>query len=291
MPIKKNTNYEIYLGGYTFANRKVKRVTLNTTSLILYRGDEYDLIYSVYPKNGMYEEVEWTTNKPDVVSVDEDGHLVALKQGTAIITIRINNAIAKCQVQVREVIQFEDPLVKSILVRNYDYDGDGEISYIEAGRVTTIPFPMFTGMPITTFNELAYFTNLKTIGQHAFDSCKDLTSIQFPISLEKINKNAFSYCDSLETITVTPRVQSIGSEAFSDCANLKTAYINNNVPPKNGNKIFDRCPELDRIIVPNEYIEDYLNAINWGMLNEEEFLYYSYIAMQCFDYTFDFFLA
>ena len=145
---------------------------------------------------------------------------------------------------------------------------------------------MFTGMPITTFNELTYFTNLKTIGQHAFDSCKNLTSIQFPISLEKINKNAFSYCDSLETITITPRVQSIGSGAFSDCANFKTAYINSNVPPKNGNKIFDRCPELDRIIVP-----DYLDAINWGMLNEEEFLYYSYIIIQCFDYTFDFFLS
>ena len=48
MPIKKNTNYEIYLGGYTFSRRKVKKVALNTTSLILYKGDEYDLIYSIY---------------------------------------------------------------------------------------------------------------------------------------------------------------------------------------------------------------------------------------------------
>ena len=291
MPIKKNTNYEIYLGGYNFTNKKVKVVKLNTTSVILYKGDEYDLTFTVSPARGFYEEVEWTSNKPDVVSVDEDGHLVALKGGTAIITVRINNATARCKVTVREVIHFEDPLVKSILVRNYDTDGDGEISYFEASRVTNIPFPMFTGMPIKTFNELTYFTGLKTIGQHAFDSCKELTDITFPQSLEKINKNAFSYCDSLETITITPRVQSIGSEAFSDCQNLKTAYINSNVQPKNGNKILDRCPNLDRIIVPAEYIDLYLDAINWGMLNEEEYLYYSYITQQCFDYTFDFFLS
>lgn len=291
MPIKKNTNYEIYLGGYNFKNRRVKRIYLNESSLILYKGNEYDLYYSVQPTNGYYEEVEWTSSNPDVVSVDENGHLIALKSGVSTITVKIYNIRAQCNVTVKEIIHFEDPLVKSILVRNYDRDGDGEISYFEASRVTNIPFPMFTGMPIHTFDELQYFTNVKTIGQHAFDSCKNLTSITFPNGLEKINKNAFSYCDSLTEITITPHVQSIGSEAFSDCASFTTAYINTNIPPKNGNKIFNRSSYLNKIVVPGEYVDDYLNTINWGMLNEEEYLYYSYIIFQCFDYTFDFFLS
>lgn len=291
MPVKKITNYDIYFGGYVRKNKRVKKVSLNDTSLILYAGDTRDLSFSIYPADGFYEEIEWTSSDPNVVSVDENGHIVALKDGKAIITIKINNAKSKCVVNVREVIHFEDPLVKSILVRNYDIDGDGEISYNEANLVTTIPFPMFTGTPITTFNELAYFKNLKTIGRYAFDSCKNLAYISFPPSLEKINKNAFSYCNSLTEITITPNVQSIGSEAFSDCANLTIAYVNSNIPPKNGNKIFDRCPNLDRIIVPAEYIDEYLNAINWGMLTETEYLYYSYIYKQCFDYTFDFFLS
>ena len=291
MPTKKIKNYDIYFGGYIHKNKRVKKVSLNETSLILYTGDTYDLSFSIYPNDAFYSEIEWKSSDENVVSVDEDGHLVALKGGKAIISIIINNIVTRCLVTVREVIHFEDPLVKSILVRNYDRDGDGEISYIEANYITTIPFPMFTGTPIKTFNELAYFKNLKTIAPHAFDSCEKLTYISFPPGLEKINKNAFSYCNSLTEITITPNVQSIGSEAFSDCANLTTAYINNNIPPKNGNKILDRCPNLERIIVPGEYIDDYLNAINWGMLTEDEYLYYSYIIIQCFDYTFDFFLS
>ena len=239
----------------------------------------------------MYEEIEWTSSNTNVVDVDEDGHIKALAEGNAIITVRIYNAKATCSINVREVIQFADPLVKSILVRNYDIDGDGEISYREAARVSTMPFPMFTGMPITSFDELKYFKNLKTIAQHAFDSCKNLSYITLPPSVEKINKHAFSYCDSLEEIMLPPNVKTIGSEAFSDCANFKTAYIDSNIPPKNGNKIFDRCPNLERIIVPGEFIDNYLDAINWGMLNEEEYLYYSYILQQAFDYTFDFFLS
>lgn len=291
MPVKKITNYDIYFGGYVRKNKRVKKVLLNDTSLILYAGDTRDLSFSIYPADGFYEEIEWTSSDPNVVSVDENGHIVALKTGKAIITIKINNATSRCAINVREVIHFEDPLVKSILVLNYDMDGDGEISYNEANCVTTIPFPMFTGTPITSFNELAYFKNLKTIASHAFDSCEKLAYISFPPGLEKINKNAFSYCNSLKEITITPNVQSIGSGAFSDCANFTTAYINNSIPPKNGNKIFDRCPNLERIVVPGEYVEDYLNEINWGMLTETTYLYYSYIIIQCFDYTFDFFLS
>ena len=290
MPTKKLTNYEIYVGGRKSGVR-IKRLQLNNGDLNLHIGDEYDLMYTVYPSNAFYDEVEWISSNQSIVEVDEDGHIIAKKEGTAKITVKINSSSASCTVKVKAIIHFEDPVVKAILVRNYDVDGDGEISYTEARRVTSIPFPMFTAMPIHTFDELKYFTNLKTIGQHAFDSCTYLSSIELPPSLEKINKNAFSYCDSLTSIMIPSHVQSIGSEAFSNCENFTTAYINNNVPPKNGKEIFKYCPSLDRIIVPSDYIEDYLNAINWGMLNEEEYLYYSYIVIQCFDYTFDFFLS
>lgn len=292
MAIKKNMNYEIHLGGYDGGRlRKVNKVTLNETSIILYVGDEHDLFYSIFPSNGIYEEVEWISSDESIATIDENGHIIALSDGTVIITVKIYNAIARCRVEVRDVINFKDPLVKKILVRNYDRDGDGEISYKEAAFVRSIPFSMFTAMPITSFDELEYFTGVTTIGQHAFDSCTYLTSIKFPYTLESIKKNAFSYCTSLSEITITPSVSNIGSEAFSDCDNLTTAYVNSNVPSRNGNKIFDRCKNLDRIIVPGDYIDDYLNAINWGMLNNEEYLYYSYMIYQCFDYTFDFFLS
>ena len=152
MPIKKITNYDIYFGGYVRKNKQVRRVSLNETSLILYTGDTFDLSFRIHPADGFYNEIEWTSSDPNVVSVDENGYIVALKGGKAIITIRINNATSKCFVNVREVIHFEDPLVKNILVHNYDSDGDGEISYIEASHITSIPFPMFTGRIIKLYS-------------------------------------------------------------------------------------------------------------------------------------------
>lgn len=293
MPIKKlNKKYDIYLGGYNVGKSpNVKNVKLNVEQLTLYVGDEYDFTYTVFPKNGLYDEIEWLSSNTDVLSIDKNGHVIGLKDGVSIVSIKINRSRATCKVTVKDIIKFKDPIVKSILVRNYDTDGDGEISHNEANKVTSIPFPMFTGMPITSFDELAYFKNLKTIGQHAFDSCNKLSSITFPPRLENINKNAFSYCNSLHEVMITPNVKNIGTNAFSDCANLTTVVVNSNIPSKNGTKIFDRCPSLNEIKVPGEYIDDYLNAINWGMLNEEEYLYYSYMITQCFDYTFDFFLS
>ena len=290
MPTKRRTDLHIFFGGQG-NQRPVKRIKLDKDYLKLYVGDTYDFEYSVIPSNAMYTEITWESNNENVVSVDENGHIVALARGRAIVRISIDERHADCKIEVEDYIRFEDPVVERIMLRNYDYDCDGKISYYEAKFVTSIPFPMFTSMPITSFNEMAYFPNLTTIAPHAFDSCTQLTYISLPPTITKIGKNAFTYCNSLTEITIPPHVETIGTEAFSYCDNLTTAYINSNNPPKNGNEIFHWCPSLDRIIVPGDYLDRYLEAINWGMLNDEEYLYYSYIVIQCFDYTFDFFLS
>ena len=78
MPVKKITNYDIYFGGYVRKNKRVKKVSLNDISLILYAGDTYDLTFSTYPADGFYEEIEWTSSDPSVASVDENGHIKSI---------------------------------------------------------------------------------------------------------------------------------------------------------------------------------------------------------------------
>ena len=58
MPIKKIVNYDIYFGGYVRKNKRVKKVSLNDTLLILYAGDTYDLTFSTYPADGFYKKIE-----------------------------------------------------------------------------------------------------------------------------------------------------------------------------------------------------------------------------------------
>ena len=88
-------------------------------------------------------------------------------------------------------IQFADANVKSICVANWDYDGDGELSEEEAQEIREIWWQFQDNTDITSFDELQYFTNLKTIGTSAFSGCTNLASIMVPASLTKIGQYVF----------------------------------------------------------------------------------------------------
>lgn len=89
------------------------------------------------------------------------------------------------------VIDFADATVKDICVSNWDYDGDGELSEEEALEVEVIGTQFQGKATITSFDELKYFTNLKTIAASAFSECTSLSSIQVPASVTYIGYNAF----------------------------------------------------------------------------------------------------
>lgn len=290
MPTKRIDKYWIYLDGDS-SIIKLQNIAISEKKLRMFVGDTKLLAYSVKPQNASYSEITWESDNPFVADVDENGKVTAKHQGTTSIHITINRKRATCIVNVIDIIHFADEKVKRICVRNWDKDGDGELSKIEASRVREIPLPLFTGQPIESFDELAYFTGLKTIGMHAFDSCTYLTSVTLPQSLEKIGKNAFSHCSSLQTITLTPKVSDIGTGAFTYCDNLETVYVNRPIPPLNGERIFDYCSNLTSIQVPGESVPRYCDTTNWGIDEIGDNLYYAYIWPHGFDYTFDFYLS
>lgn len=66
---------------------EVTGVKLNKTELNLYIGDTTKLIATVMPENATNKTVTWESSNPDVVSVDSEGNVKALKEGTATITV------------------------------------------------------------------------------------------------------------------------------------------------------------------------------------------------------------
>lgn len=77
------------------------------------------------------------------------------------------------------------------------------------------------------------------IGERAFATLTNLTSVVIPSSVGKIGDYAFDWCEKLTDVTISNGVDSIGNGAFSNCSSLSTITI-----PKSvgyiGDKVFEK---------------------------------------------------
>ena len=78
-------------------------VKLNSTSLSLTEGDSYQLKATVSPINATNQNVTWKSSNSNVADVDQEGLVVAVKAGTATITVTTEegNKTAICTVTVK----------------------------------------------------------------------------------------------------------------------------------------------------------------------------------------------
>lgn len=179
------------------------------------------------------------------ITQDENNVYFELADGT-IITIARSNKTEEGDTQI---IQFKDAKVKAICVQNWDTNDDGELSYGEAAKVTSIR-KFFRGTTIQSFDELQYFTGIDEIGTDAFRQCKNLTNITIPQNVIWIEEYAFSGCNSLNYIIIPKDVTWIGKSAFSQCNNLTNIIIPNGVTTI-GVSAFLNCNRLENITIPN----------------------------------------
>ena len=200
-----------------------------------------------------------------------------------------------------DTISFADANVKALCVKYFDLNGDGEVSYREAAAVTEIPtyhnstynedYPVFNGrkavlgdnvVEITSFNELQYFTSLKslpkemfieqsnlkevklpeslsTIGYFAFNSCTSLTSIEIPDGVMDIGYlGTFANCQSLTNVKLPAGLKTLPSNAFSQCINLTNIDLPEGLTTIKGS-VFQGSG-LTSIVIPASVTIIYSNA-------------------------------
>ena len=68
-----------------------------------------------------------------------------------------------------------------------------------------------------------------SIGDNAFQYCRQLVSVTFSGSIDCIGYSAFYDCDGLKTVTFSGNIDSIGVEAFSHCNDLENVTFPGNV--------------------------------------------------------------
>lgn len=92
------------------------------------------------------------------------------------------------------------------------------------------------------------------IGDKAFQSCTELTSISIPNSVLTIEEWSFAGCDSLKEIDIPNSVLSIGKSAFYGCDKLAYVTMTNSVT-EIGESAFQFCTTLSSIKFSENLIE------------------------------------
>ena len=169
-----------------------------------------------------------------------------------------------------ENIVFADRFAKEMCVARFDTDGDGELSYSEAAAVTHIPaIHEYFGYHelITSFDELQYFTSLKTADLYGCSrlksvvlpesvrevggagvvlaACTSLTDVTLPAGLERLTYQGLTYCHALEHLTLPTGLRHISDFACDECKSLKEIDIPYTVEQVS-ESAFARCVSLEK---------------------------------------------
>ena len=139
-------------------------------------------------------------------------------------------------------------------------NGDDWYDCSKCDGVTGITFPPNAQLGIVAANAFRNCTKVQTvnlttnpcltsIGEGAFFSCSNLSSITIPEGVTSIGEGAFFSCSNLSSITIPEGVTSIGEGAFECCSNMSSIIIPEGATSI-GKKAFEGCRKLSSITIP-----------------------------------------
>ena len=153
-----------------------------------------------------------------------------------------------------KTIAFADADVKAICVANWDTNGDGELSTLEAASVGDLSDCFMNNEEsvletFDSFDELQYFTGLTTLNAWVFYNCTNLKSVTIPNSVTSIENFAFQGCSSLTSITIPSSVTSIGDHVFEGCSSLTSVSMPDNVITFTGYYAFGEDNNIESVYI------------------------------------------
>ena len=157
------------------------------------------------------------------------------------------------------LITFKDQTAKDICIKQWDSNRDGELSEKEASSVKNLQGDF---SEVSSFDELKYFTSLKTIPDNFFNGLKGLVSISFPEGLETIGNSAFINCTGLSQLIIPNSVKSIGNGAFGGIP-LSRIDVLAETPPTLSDNEFSWIKDECLIYVPAGKAPLYQEAEGW----------------------------
>ena len=141
-------------------------------------------------------------------------------------------------------IDFADETVRETFISSWDIDSDGELSILEASKVTDFYVSFQGNKSLKSVDELQYLTTVPDIYGNTFEGCTNLESVILPDGLVHIYYRAFRNCQKLTSINIPEMVTLIGETCFYGCKSLKSVTVGSPDPSTIalGNNVFGGVP-------------------------------------------------
>ena len=158
--------------------------SLNKSQYTLTEGATFQLKADGFSANATNKELTWTTSDPDVATVDENGLVTAVGEGTAVITATCvganagqeGPATAQCRVKV---VNKEGAFLYTTNAEGITVEG-----YTGAVMMLTVPDEI-AGKPVTA------------VADGAFSDCKYIADLTLPDTITSVGENAFEQVTNL----------------------------------------------------------------------------------------------
>lgn len=186
--------------------KKVKKITLNKTSVTLNNNRTYKLKKSISNKNAVYKAVQWKSTNTKIATVNSNGVVKGLKRGSCYVVATAKDGSkksAKCKVTVRQ------------LVTKLSYNKKTQKTSVDVGK--TIKFNVVVspsnannkGLVFSTSNKKVATVNRKgiikglksgkvVITAKAKDGSKKVVRVNIKVNPKPITMNTKLTCDEFQ---------------------------------------------------------------------------------------------
>ena len=142
------------------------------------------------------------------------------------------------------------------------------IKKIEIHRNVTIGEKAFDSCK--NLQEITLDGTVKSIGEEAFSFCTSLKSIEIPGDLTVLEDMVFFNCTSLKEVKLPDTITKVKYNVFSDCSALKTVNFPRSITDISSSSLFEDCPNVTVTVAKSSLGESYCIQNNVKYVYEEE---------------------
>ena len=200
-------------------------------NLAFYPSEQIQLTYQLKPWNLDKERytLTWSSSKPKVATVDQNGVVTAESEGNAVISLKItidgksSMIAAYLYVEVKSEFIVENRTLVAYKGKGGDVVIPDDLGIMYIGDFAFSHYDLDNEKPVEK-DENGYYDMDEKKTALGNDT---VVSVVIPEGVEAINKYAFYNCSKLTNVTLPSTCKTIGEKAFEDCVLLQNVNFDN----------------------------------------------------------------